>query len=1058
MTAEVHARLLRRISLLITVCLISHPVHAKYSGGSGEADDPYQIATGADLLAIGATPADYDKHFILTADINLAPEVPGGPVFTQALIAASSGGDNRFVGVAFTGCFDGDNHVIANLSSQKAQACYLGVFGSVGQGGRVRNLSVEGVTIQGADRLGGIAGHNAGTLTNCHVSGEVRGDWYVGGLVGRNEGTLDDCHAQARVGGNAFLGTYGGLVGYNDGGTVTNCTAAGEVSGHGKNGGLIGENYYGLVINCHASAEVAGEMSVGGLIGANSGTVARCFATGRVSGGDFSQSVGGLVGGQGYGTLVDCDASGTVTGAQSVGGLAGSNSHGRILDCSATGAVVGAGYWSHAVGGLVGNDYASTVTHCWASGSVSVVNQGNAMGGLVGSSLNGVVRQSFWDVQGSGQSQSAGGTGLTREQMRDPQTFLTAGWDLVGERVNGTADLWLVSGETGRPVLVLVSDGYVPHTLDGSGTPADPYQIATAEDIGAICHHDWAAHYALTADIDLSGIVWSGSPLWAFGGTLQGGGHRISNLTIGGDACLGLFGRLYEGALVRDLGVEQVQVLGDDNCDALGTLAGISAGKILACYATGSVAGRSGSTGLGGLVGSSYGRVADCYAAVDVRVDGEGQEVGGFAGRASASTITRCYSVGRVEAGAGSQTLGGLVGEDWESAIRSCFWDIEASGMAGSAAGMGVTTAEMKNADIYSRNGWAGEPNWVLDSGKDYPRLAWQGTPGQIIAPPAPDGLTGAGTAEDPHRIVTPAQLERLARESILWDKAFVLLADLDLTGVALPCIGISSGSAFTGHFDGGGHVIANLNRNSGAASVSNQGLFGVIGPAGQVRSLRLVQATSTCGGGSNDLGILAGSNRGTIVQCSASGQILAAESCNWLGGLVGRNEGTIRECHAAVSIEAGDDSWRLGGLVGANYMHLADCYAEGDIVAGKDGRHLGGLVGYNEHISGGRATAEGWEDYTWEGAITHCYAIGRVSGRDGSEYVGGLVGGDWEGVVTSSYFLALSGGAEVVGLPLTDEQMKRQASFSDWDFRNTWTIQEGTTYPRLRWEESQQP
>ncbi len=412
MAAAIQARLLRRALILITVCFISLPVRAQYSGGSGGADDPYQIATAADLSAVGATPGDYDKYFILTADIDLSPELPGGQVFTRALIAASTGEENRFGGVAFTGCFDGNDHVIANLSSQNAQAYYLGLFGSVGKGGHIRNLHVEDVAIRGADRVGGIAGHNAGTITNCHVSGAVRGNWYIGGVVGRNEGTLDGCHAQARVGGTAFLGTYGGLVGYNDGGTVTDSTAAGEVSGSGNNGGLIGENYYGPVINCHASAEVEGEMSVGGLIGANSGTVARCFATGRVSGGDFSQSVGGLVGGNNYGTLVDCDASGTVTGADGVGGLVGSNGHARILNCSATGAVVGAGYWSHALGGLVGTNYDSTVTHCWARGSVSVVNQGNAMGGLVGSSLDGVVRRSFWDVQGSGQSQSAGGTGL----------------------------------------------------------------------------------------------------------------------------------------------------------------------------------------------------------------------------------------------------------------------------------------------------------------------------------------------------------------------------------------------------------------------------------------------------------------------------------------------------------------------------------------------------------------------------------------------------------------------------------------------------------------------
>jgi len=66
-----------RLLLTLTTCLLVLPAHAKYSGGTGEPNDPYQIATAADLIALGETPADYDKHFILTADIDLDPSLPG---------------------------------------------------------------------------------------------------------------------------------------------------------------------------------------------------------------------------------------------------------------------------------------------------------------------------------------------------------------------------------------------------------------------------------------------------------------------------------------------------------------------------------------------------------------------------------------------------------------------------------------------------------------------------------------------------------------------------------------------------------------------------------------------------------------------------------------------------------------------------------------------------------------------------------------------------------------------------------------------------------------------
>ena len=59
----------------------------KYAGGTGEPNNPYQIATAADLILLGDSPEDYYKHFILTADIDLDPNLPGRKVFDRAVIA-----------------------------------------------------------------------------------------------------------------------------------------------------------------------------------------------------------------------------------------------------------------------------------------------------------------------------------------------------------------------------------------------------------------------------------------------------------------------------------------------------------------------------------------------------------------------------------------------------------------------------------------------------------------------------------------------------------------------------------------------------------------------------------------------------------------------------------------------------------------------------------------------------------------------------------------------------------------------------------------------------------
>ena len=100
-----------RTSLVIVATLVLiTTAQAQYSGGSGTADDPYQIATYEDLLLLGETPEDYDKHFILTADIDLDPNLPGRKVFDRAVIAPDvNDTDDRFQGTRFTGLFDGDN-------------------------------------------------------------------------------------------------------------------------------------------------------------------------------------------------------------------------------------------------------------------------------------------------------------------------------------------------------------------------------------------------------------------------------------------------------------------------------------------------------------------------------------------------------------------------------------------------------------------------------------------------------------------------------------------------------------------------------------------------------------------------------------------------------------------------------------------------------------------------------------------------------------------------------------------------------------------------------------
>jgi hypothetical protein len=235
-----------------------------YSGGNGTPANPYKIANVADFLQLSATPADWvdNKSFILTADIDLA-----GQTFTQSPIAPDTDHSDYwdFQGPSFHGIFEGNGHVISNLTITSTQD-FVGLFGYLNDHGRIRNLGVLNVKITGRNYVGGLVGCNgAGSLTSCYATGSVTGtDYYAGGLVGKVwivSGALTTCHAACTV-----SGTYGvgGLVG-NTWGTLTACYATGSVTGRDQVGGLAGEDRSWLT-SCYATGTVVGADTVGGLV------------------------------------------------------------------------------------------------------------------------------------------------------------------------------------------------------------------------------------------------------------------------------------------------------------------------------------------------------------------------------------------------------------------------------------------------------------------------------------------------------------------------------------------------------------------------------------------------------------------------------------------------------------------------------------------------------------------------------------------------------------------------------------------------------------------------
>jgi hypothetical protein len=380
------------------------PHEAKYSGGMGEPHDPYQIATAEDLILLGESIEDYDKHFILTADIDLDPNLPGRRVFKRAVIASNNEVIwwGEFDGVPFTGIFDGNSHIISNLTIDGAY--FVGLFGQLGEGADVSNLGIEAMDVNGTGGyVGGLVGRNSlgSSITDCYVTGSVNGTAdYVGGLVGEN------------------IGYFGA------GGNITNCYSACMVSGDGSVGGLVGCNLMGNIAASTSTIIVSGNRSVGGLVGRMvGGDLSLSYSNGTVSGDNY---VGGLIGYNSVqyweyyiaSNITECYSSCTVTGITSVGGLIG-----HIM-----------GYDESGYNGPY-------VRQCYSNGEVKGDEN---VGGLVGYNWFGSISVSFWDMETSGQTESDGGTGLSTIEMQTANTFLQAGWDFVDETENGTENIWWI--------------------------------------------------------------------------------------------------------------------------------------------------------------------------------------------------------------------------------------------------------------------------------------------------------------------------------------------------------------------------------------------------------------------------------------------------------------------------------------------------------------------------------------------------------------------------------------------------------------------------------------
>jgi filamentous hemagglutinin family protein len=387
------------------------------------------------------------------------------------------GFNSHIEGVEFTGRFDGLGHTISNLTINRPDTNYVGLFRKT-SGSHIQNITLNNVSILGGMYTGALIGWNHGNVYNASSSGTVSGFADVGGLVGDTyDGIISHSSSSARVVSVAsslyehrggYSDNIGGLVGENYNTTIRYSYATGDVQGsYQRTGGLVGSNRAGMIENTYATGNVTGYWRVGGLIGSSE----------NVGEGDFRT--------------------------------------GKVENSYATGNVISDNF----SGGLIGGSY-HPVRNSYSSGSVSGDPQ-NYIGASFGYVASGVTENIYYNSTTSTQANAVGGftslarqaniTGLTSEQMRHANNF--TGFDISS--AGATGQVWRIYEGYTQPLLrsfltpliteniITTYNGNTQQGISITSDASDPRHIVSAEGKNVGTYYNTA--YSNQQGFDLSG-------------------------------------------------------------------------------------------------------------------------------------------------------------------------------------------------------------------------------------------------------------------------------------------------------------------------------------------------------------------------------------------------------------------------------------------------------------------------------------------------------------------------------------------------------------------------
>jgi len=370
-----------------------------FDGGLGTSESPYLISSAKDFKYIqkytteGYTPGVKDAahflsaHYLQTADIDFK-----GASLTPIGVYNSSAADRK----PFNGSYNGKNidtqYSLSNFVIE-SESQGVGLFSAV-EGASLLNISIANpqVTVNNNSYVGSLVGWlNGGTVSECTISGGFvkSSGGATGGLVGYvyGGGTISNCTlSDINVGPAASPSgnNYGGIIGYVRNSGVLKISGCTVVSGSVSSG-----NSYGQVGGIIGSSQIQGLND----LDSQYLYVSNCTNHATIKPGSRGYS-GGIIGIMNGGTITGCKNYGSIEGNRDyAGGIAGyvpsvntssiTGKGSEIINCLSSAQVKG----NNKVGGIVGFLGWGVIQCCTAKGSVTGAQ---CVGGIVGEAQAGV--------------------------------------------------------------------------------------------------------------------------------------------------------------------------------------------------------------------------------------------------------------------------------------------------------------------------------------------------------------------------------------------------------------------------------------------------------------------------------------------------------------------------------------------------------------------------------------------------------------------------------------------------------------------------------------------